>query len=77
MSERDSSLERTLARLDTIVAALERDDLELEEALRLFEEGVAQVRAAQQTLSAAQLRVERLIEEKGELQLQPMPPTVE
>jgi exodeoxyribonuclease VII small subunit len=72
-----ATLEQTLARLEAIVTALEREDLELEEALRLFEEGIAQARSAQQTLSAAQLRIERLVEEKGELQLQPMPPSAE
>ena len=68
------SLERTLARLEAIVSGLEREDIELDEALRLFEEGVQRLREAQQILATAELKVERLIEEQGEPQLEPMPP---
>jgi len=66
-------LEQTLARLDAIVTGLERDDLELEDALRLFEEGIANVRHARQILASAELRIERLIEEKGKTHFEPMP----
>jgi exodeoxyribonuclease VII small subunit len=66
-------LEHLLARLDAIVSALQRDELELEEALGLFEEGIAHVRTAQKTLETAQLRIERIIEENGEIVIQPMP----
>jgi exodeoxyribonuclease VII small subunit len=68
------SLERTLTRLEAIVSGLEREDIELDEALRLFEEGVQRLREAQQILAAAELKVERLVEEQGEPQLEPMPP---
>lgn len=68
------SLERTLTRLEAIVTGLEREDLELDDALRLFEEGVQRLREAQQILAAAELKVERLVEEQGEPQLEPMPP---
>ena len=56
------SVEERLRRLDRIVAALDAEDVELEQSLRLFEEGIRHVRAAEQLLSAAQLRVEELIE---------------
>ncbi|MGQ0814628.1 MAG: exodeoxyribonuclease VII small subunit [Gemmatimonadota bacterium] len=59
----EPGLETRLQRLDEIVAALEREDLELDEALRLFEEGVAHLRAAQAVLNTAELRIERLIAE--------------
>lgn len=68
------TLERALARLEQIVSSLEREDLELEDALKLFEEGIGHVRAAQKVISDAQLRIERLIEEGGEPTLHPMPP---
>ena len=73
MSGDAGSLEQALVRLDAIVASLERDDLELEEALRLFEEGIANVRHARQILASTELRIERLIEEKGKTHLEPMP----
>lgn len=71
------SLEKTLTRLEQIVSALDRDDLELEEALKLFEEGVAKLRSAQQVLGEVQGRIERLIEEGGELTFEAMNPARE
>jgi exodeoxyribonuclease VII small subunit len=55
-------LEGRLKRLDQIVSALEADDLELERALALFEEGVAHVRAAEKMLAEAELKVEELLQ---------------
>lgn len=72
-ANRAASLESRLARLDAIVAALERDDLELEQALALFEEGVQHIRHARELLRQAELRVEQLrAEEDGTVVLEPM-----
>jgi exodeoxyribonuclease VII small subunit len=49
-------------RLQRIVADLEREDIELEEAMRLFEEGVAHLREAEALVSQTELRIERLLE---------------
>jgi exodeoxyribonuclease VII small subunit len=62
MTEASPTLEQRLDRLDEIVRTLERDDLELEKALQLFEEGVAHLRHAQDLLATAELRIERLLE---------------
>jgi exodeoxyribonuclease VII small subunit len=40
---------------------MESDEVALEEALRLFEEGVGHVREAEKVLSEAELRVEELL----------------
>jgi len=62
MTDKDeTSLEARLRRLDEILAKMESDDVALEEALKLFEEGVGHVRAAERVLSAAELRVEELL----------------
>ena len=66
MSEGTPTLEQRLDRLDEIVHALERDDLELEQAMRLFEEGIGHLRHAQELLNQAELRIERLLGEPGE-----------
>ena len=72
-ANRAAGLEARLARLDDIVAALERDDLELEQALALFEEGVQHIRHARELLRQAELRVEQLrAEEDGTVVLEPM-----
>ena len=62
MSEARPGLEQRLDRLDEIVRALEREDLDLEAAMKLFEEGVGHLRVAQELLADAELRIERLAE---------------
>jgi exodeoxyribonuclease VII small subunit len=56
------TFEQRLARLEQIAAALENSDLELAEALALFEEGVEQLRAAADELAKAETRVQTLVE---------------
>jgi exodeoxyribonuclease VII small subunit len=57
------SYEKDLARLDEIIAALERDELELDRAILLFEEGVARLRTASASLANAEAQVKRLVEQ--------------
>lgn len=57
------TLEERMARLEAIVRALEGDGLELEQALALFEEGIAHVRASDRLLRDSHLRIERLLED--------------
>ena len=57
------SLAAELDRLEQIVRALEADDLDLDAALALFEEGVARLRGARERLGAAQLRVRSVLED--------------
>lgn len=66
-------LEARLRRLEDIVSALEREDLELDQALALFEEGISELRAAETTLKAGELRIQRLLDVKdGAAVLEPM-----
>jgi exodeoxyribonuclease VII small subunit len=58
-----------LARLEEIVRKLEAEDVELDAALALFEEGVARLRAAREQLTAAELKVQTVLEEAGDLRL--------
>ncbi len=54
-------LDDRMARLEDIVRALDSDELGLDTALALFEEGVGHLRAAREILTTAELRVEELI----------------
>jgi len=54
-----------LARLEEIVRRLESDDVELDAALALFEEGVSRLRAARERLLAAELQVQAVLGEAG------------
>lgn len=56
------SYEEDLARIETIISELERDDLELESALALFEEGVERLRSAAKALERVEGRVRVLVE---------------
>jgi len=57
----DPGLEGRLRRLEQILARMESDDVSLEEAMRLFEEGVGHVRLAEKILAETELRVEELL----------------
>ncbi len=75
MTEREEGLEVRLGKLESIVDRLERDELELQEALDLFEEGITHVREAYRVLEASKLRVEKLvIEMDGSTALEQQPP---
>ncbi len=56
-----ASFEASLERLESIVAKLERGDLELEVALTAFEEGVSLARGCADQLGRAERRVEALV----------------
>jgi exodeoxyribonuclease VII small subunit len=58
-----ASLAEELDRLEQIVRALEADELDLDAALALFEEGVARLRRARERLASAQLRVRAVLED--------------
>lgn len=58
----DLTFEQSLARLEEIVRVLERNDLDLETALRLFEEGISHLRTAGSALTTVDARVQQLVE---------------
>jgi exodeoxyribonuclease VII small subunit len=60
--------EQALTELEALTERLERGDLPLDEALKLFERGVALTRHCQSSLQAAQQKVEILLRRGGELQ---------
>ena len=63
--------EQALAELEAVVERLERGDLPLEEALRVFERGVELTRHCQSALKAAQQRVDILIKRNGQAEIEP------
>ncbi len=79
MSDNDSSastdlsrFEETLQELETLVRRLEQGEMPLEESLKAFERGVRLTRECQQSLRAAEQRVEQVMEnEQGELEQRP------
>ena len=65
------TVEQQLERLEAIVEQLAGDGVELDAALKLFEEGVSRLRAVTERLSQAESQVKLLVEEsEGEFSLE-------
>ena len=64
--------EKALEQLEGIVEDLESGDLSLENSLKSFEKGIKLARQCQEQLSKAELQVQKLIEENGELKASPL-----
>ena len=54
-----------LERLEKIVRQLESEDLDLDGALKLFEEGVERLREARDRLAAAELKVKQVLADQA------------
>ena len=64
----EMKLEEAIRRLDEVVKTLDSDRLDLDESLKLYEEGVRLVRACHEKLSDAERRISALrISEDGEM----------
>ena len=68
----DINFEKALEDLESIVEDLESGDLSLENSLKSFEKGIILARQCQEKLSQAELQVQKLIEEDGELKTAPL-----
>ncbi len=65
-------IEEALEKLEGITTRLEKDDLPLEEAISLFEEGLALATSIKKDLEEAKLRIEKAVEgTKGTFSLEP------
>ena len=63
--------EECLDRLEKIVDQLEKGDIPLEQALKLFEEGVQLSNSCRKELEDAEGKVEILLKQNGKLQTEP------
>jgi exodeoxyribonuclease VII small subunit len=71
MAAETGGFAKDLERLEQIVRRLEAEDLDLDEALRLFEEGVERLRAARERLTAAEVRVRQVLtDQAGKLRVE-------
>jgi exodeoxyribonuclease VII small subunit len=66
--------ETALAELEALVEQLERGELSLEHSLRDFERGVQLARSCQMALKDAELKVQQLVEQNGQLRLEGFEP---
>ncbi len=72
-SEKKSAFafESALADLEALVTRMEGGELTLEDSLAAFEQGIALTRQCQQALTAAEQRVQLLMERNGQSDAQP------
>jgi exodeoxyribonuclease VII small subunit len=63
--------EECLQRLEEVVNQLERGEVPLEQALKLFEEGVQLSGSCRKELEEAEGKVEILLKQNGKLQAEP------
>ena len=63
--------EQSLNQLEALVEQMEEGDLSLDASLQAFEDGVKLTRQCQQALSAAEQRVQVLLEKDGDLISEP------
>lgn len=69
-AEAKPSLQDELRRLEEIVRELEADEVDLDRAIALFEEGVGRLRSAREQIGAVEARVKKVLEDAdGELRL--------
>ena len=66
---KDFNFTKALARLEEIVAKLENQDLELEEAIKLLTEGVSLHKMCQEKLTGAKNKIDKLFIAKKEVKL--------
>jgi exodeoxyribonuclease VII small subunit len=69
--------EECLQRLEQIVDELEKGNVPLEQALKLFEEGLKLSSSCRKELEEAEGKVEILLRQNGKLQAEPYEPTPE
>ena len=62
MTKRSPSFREEVERLEAIVRSLEDEDLELDAALELFEEGVARLKSARALLRKGDLKVKTVLQ---------------
>jgi exodeoxyribonuclease VII small subunit len=72
--EKEVKFEKAMERLEEIVQSLEKGDLQLEDSLKLFEEGIKLSQVCMAKLDEAEKRVDILIKDKDKTVLKPFLP---
>ena len=65
MSEQQKTFEQNLTELDALVAALERGDMPLGDAIKAFEGGMKLLKTCQGQLADVQMQVEKIVSADG------------
>lgn len=72
--EKEERFEESLARLESLIKALDAGDLPLEKSLAVFEESVSLIKKCQAKLDLVQTRIEILERERNAIRAVPFAP---
>ncbi len=61
MNEKNMTFEQSMQRLEQIVRTMERGDVQLDESLKLFQEGTELVRSCEKLLNEAELQIKKVM----------------
>ena len=61
MNSNNQTFEQSMIRLEQIVRAMEKGDVELEESLKMFQEGTELIRRCGKLLDEAELQVKKIM----------------
>lgn len=70
MTEPVATFEENLKRLDEVVARLEQGDLPLDEAIKLFQEGMRLSKLCGERLTAVETEIKQLVADAGGFKLE-------
>ncbi len=70
MAKTNTNFETSLQELNILVDKMEHGDLDLEQALKYFEQGVTLIRKCQTELKQAEQKVQILVEKNSKLELE-------
>ena len=71
MAEKEKNFEESLSQLEDIVARLEQGEVPLEEAMKLFQDGMKLAKVCSEKLKTAELEIKKLVAEGERYKLEP------
>jgi exodeoxyribonuclease VII small subunit len=74
LPEKQDTFEKDLKQLEDVVARLEQGDLPLDEAMKLFQEGMRLSKLCSQRLSTVEQEIKKLVAEGDKLKLETFEP---
>jgi exodeoxyribonuclease VII small subunit len=74
LPEKQNTFEKDLKQLEDVVAKLEQGDLPLDEAMKLFQDGMRLSKLCSQRLSAVEREIKKLVAEGDKLKLETFEP---
>jgi exodeoxyribonuclease VII small subunit len=74
LPEKQDTFEKNLKQLEDVVARLEQGDLPLDEAMKLFQEGMRLSKLCSQRLSTVEQEIKKLVAEGDKLKLETFEP---